>query len=109
MAAAVIIIFSVVYLHNVHSVFGYVVAIGLAVAGFIGYCVTTSRRDDLSRKISARQCDYFRYKIVKDGGKILKYDGKNRIVVYEINGEVKNIKFRYYIPGYGRRSHGHWY
>ena len=102
-----VIVFAVVYMKAATSVIGLVVTILIGLALFAVGVAILSKRDDSAKIISEKQCEYFKYKIEKDGAEILKYDGEKRNVVYKLNGEVKTVHFSYYIPaGKGR---GHWY
>ena len=77
------------------------ISIVFAVLFFIGFFVAYSKYGKYAVKSSQRQMDYFRYKIVKDGGEILANHHDTRVITYKLNGQTKSVKFRYHI--WGRR------
>ena len=65
------------------------------VASLIGAIVLNSKYEKMALKNTQRQVDYCRYKVVKDGGEVLSYDGVNRTITYKLHGQVRSLRFRY--------------
>ena len=78
---------------------------GVIILGFAGMLIIGSKEGNVKKKIVEIEFDYLQYKVKNNGGKIIYYDEKTTVIVFEQGG--KEYRLQRYDPTLHSSSHTH--